>query len=151
MKTIRTIAKLNLLVSIVLLLVWTGYRLEHGLPIESQLLFHHRHGTGWIDLLLSEALLIYVFFIDRRIPEDFFRGLGFVCVLGVVILLVTAVLQNQIYGSEGHVRESVFLWYQRIAFGICAVIGRRPLTDSEAARLRSALSRLTSRDAGTSP
>src|SRR6266480_1463509 len=136
MQTIRTIAKANLLLSIVLVLVWLGYRLANGPPSwdENHLSIHNRHGTGWVDLLLWQGILVYVFFIDRRIPEDFFRGFGFVCLLGVVILLVTAVLQNQIYGSEGHVRESIFLWYQRVAFGICALIGRRPLTDSEATR-----------------
>ena len=149
MQTIRTIAKANLPLSIALLLVWLGYRLANGSPSGEQPLFHNRHGTGWVDLLLWQGILVYVFFIDRRIPEDFLRGFGFVCLLGVVTLLVTAVLQNQIDGSEGHVRESIFLWYQRVAFGICALIGRRPLTDSELARLRSVLSRLTSRDAGT--
>src|SRR5438105_15846849 len=101
MQTIRTIAKANLLLSIALLLVWLGYRLANGSPSGEQLLFHNRHGTGWVDLLLWQGIRVYVFFIDRRIPEDLFRGFGFVCLLGVVTLLVMAGIESPIDFCEG--------------------------------------------------
>src|ERR1041384_5439668 len=102
MKTIRIIAKANLLLSIVLLFAWLAYRVANG-PIGGEpLSLHTMHGTGLVDLLFWQGLLAYLFFVDRRIAEDFFRGVGVIGALGLVILLVKAALQNQIYGSQTH-------------------------------------------------
>lgn len=138
MKSIRIVAKANFLLSAVLFLSWVVYRLWRGLPINEG---HTAHSLGpaWLGDFVGEGFFIYLFFFDTRISELFVRALGTIGAFGLLVVGVLTILQSHIYDSPPSSLAPLLSWYAWPSIVICALLGRRSLSESEMHRLSSIL------------
>jgi hypothetical protein len=139
MHLLRLLVRVNLFLSMGLLLGWAAYRHHAGLPLDFDPELDDNIGPVWLELLITQAILGYVVSSDARFSELFARLLGAIWLFGLIWAVVLFMLQQQVYGSNDN-KKSIFSWYQQASIAVFALVGKRPLSRAEVERLTSMLS-----------
>jgi len=139
MRLVRTILKINFAISAVAFIAWVFFRLWQGLPVGTD---HTKSvGPAWLDAIIGELLLVYLFLLDRKISEVFVRGIGLIGTIGLLIEVLVICLRAQAYDSPWPKFGfyELYIWPSAL---LCALFGRRPFSIGESAQLTVILSKL---------